>query len=81
MPVSVASDELLLSILEQDLTVSFGSSAEVFKPELRCVFKDVTYESISDTTFRDSLSKALRASGGERLVAQLFSEHDAAPEA
>lgn len=81
LPVSAAADDLLLSILEQDLATSFGSSAEVFKPELRCVFKDVTYESISDVQFRDALSKALRDSGGERLVAQLFSEHDAAPEA
>jgi hypothetical protein len=80
LPVSAASDDLLLSILEQDLATSFGSSAEVFKPELRWVFKDVTYESISDPQFRDALSKALRDSGGERLVAQLFSEHDAAPE-
>lgn len=70
----------LVSILEQDLATCFGSCAEVFKPELRWVFKDVTYESISDRQFRDALSKALRDSGGERLVAQLFSEHDAAPE-
>jgi hypothetical protein len=81
LPVSAAPDDLLLSILEQDLATSFGSSAEVFKPELRWVFKDVTYESISDSQFRDALGKALRDSGGERLVAQLFSEHDAAPEA
>lgn len=80
LPVSAASDDLLLSILEQDLATSFGTSAEVFKPELRWVFKDVTYESISDQQFRDALGKALRDSGGERLVAQLFSEHDAAPE-
>ena len=80
LPTSTASDDLLLSLLEQDLAKSFGSSAEVFKPELRWVFKDVTYESISDKLFKDSLSKALRDSGGERLVAQLFSEHDAAPE-
>lgn len=80
LPVNEVTDEILLSILEQDLETSFGTSAEVFKPELRCVFKDVTYESISDPMFRRSLSKALRDSGGERLVAQLFSEHDAAPE-
>lgn len=80
LPVSEPSDDLLLSILEQDLATSFGSTAEVFKPELRCVFKDVTYESISDDHFRGALSKALRDSGGDCLVAQLFSEHDAAPE-
>jgi len=74
------SDEDLLSILQHDLADSFGSGAEIFKPELRCVFKDVTYESISDKNFREALGKALRDTGGERLVAQLFSEHDAAPE-
>lgn len=80
LPMSTPSDEDLLAILEHDLADSFGSSTEVFKPELRCVYKDVTYESISDDRFRDALAKALRDSGGERLVAQLFSEHDAAPE-
>lgn len=80
LPMSAPNDEIVLSILEQDLATSFGGSTEVFKPELRSVFKDVTYESISDPRFRDALGKALRDSGGERLVAQLFSEHDAAPE-
>ncbi|OUL92941.1 hypothetical protein [Paraburkholderia hospita] len=80
LSVITPSDDDLLGILEHDLASSFGNSAEVFKPEFRCVFKDVTYESISDTRFRDALGKALRDSGGERLVAQLFSEHDAAPE-
>lgn len=80
LPMSVPNDEIVLAILEQDLATSFGGSTEVFKPELRSVFKDVTYESISDPRFRDALGKALRDSGGERLVAQLFSEHDAAPE-
>lgn len=74
-------DEDLLAILKHDLADSFGSSTEVFKPDLRCVFKDVTYESISDNHFRDALAKALRDTGGDRLVAQLFSEHDSAPEA
>jgi hypothetical protein len=80
LPVSEASDDLLRSLLEQDLSRSFGRGIEVFNPELRCVFKDVTYESISDPQFREALSKALRDSGGPLLVAQLFSEHDAAPE-
>lgn len=80
LPVNAPNDDLLLSILEQDLATSFGSNAEVFKPELRWVFKDVTYESISDPQFRAALNKALRDSGRERLVVQLFSEHDAAPE-
>lgn len=80
LPTSTAPDDLLLSFLEKDLVKSFGNSTEVFKPELRRVFKDVTYESISDPQFQEALSKALGDRGGERLVAQLFSEHDAAPE-
>lgn len=80
LPKSGPADDDLLAILEHDLAASFGTTAEVFKPELRCVFKDVTYESISDPKFRESLSKALRDCGGDRLVAQLFAEHDAAPE-
>lgn len=80
LPMSSPSEDDLLAILEHDLASSFGSSVDVFNPELRCVFKDVTYESICDDRFRKSLAKALRDNGGERLVAQLFSEHDAAPE-
>ena len=78
---SKPTDEDLMGLLERDLEKSFGTSAEIFKPELRCVYKDVTYESISDSRFKQALSEALRGSGGERLVQQLFSEHDSAPEA
>jgi hypothetical protein len=81
LAVATPPDEDLLSLLQHDLRNSFGNSAELFKPEFRRVFKDVTYESISDKQFRDALSNSLRDSGGERLVAQLFSVHDAAPEA
>lgn len=80
LPTSAPNDELLLAILMQDLAASFGDTTQLFKPELRSVFKDVTYESISDPRFRDALGRALRDNGGELLVAQLFSEHDAAPE-
>ena len=78
---SKPTDEDLMGLLERDLEKSFGTSAEIFKPELRCVYKDVTYESISDARFKQALSEALRDSGGQRLVEQLFSEHDSAPEA
>ena len=70
-----------MGLLERDLEKSFGTSAEIFKPKLRCVYKDVTYESISDSRFKQALSEALGGSGGERLFQQLFSEHDSAPEA
>ncbi len=74
---AVPSDDDLLEQLGRDLERSFGGTSNAFKPELRCVFKDVTYEAINDNTFQTALGKAL----GERAVAQLFSEHDAAPEA
>jgi hypothetical protein len=76
LQVSDIRDDDLLYLLRDDLKSSFGSSDEVFDPELRCVFKDVAYESISDPRFRTGLDKAL----GERLAGQLFAEHDAAPE-
>jgi len=75
------SDEDLLCMIENDLQHAFGGVSALFDPELRCVFKDVTYESIQDNKFRTSLSEAMRKAGGEGVVRQLFSEHDAAPEA
>lgn len=74
------SDELLLDLLRNDLEKCCGGFEGMFKPELHCVFKDVTYESINDKNFKDTLSQAMRKEGGDALVRQLFSEHDAAPE-
>ena len=68
-------------MIELDLERTFGGASELFNPELRCVFKDVTYESIQDKNFKQLLSEAMRRAGGESVVRQLFSEHDAAPEA
>ena len=81
LPVADPSNDTLLGLLEADLGDSFGTGLEIFNPDLRCVFKDVTYESINDKEFRASLSKALADSGGPYLVTMLFPEHDAAPEA
>ena len=75
------SDEDLLAMIEADLEREFGGVGDLFNPELRCVFKDVTYESIQDAKFKQSLSDAMRRAGGEGIARQLFSEHDAAPEA
>jgi hypothetical protein len=74
------SDEDILGMIMRDLESAFGGVNEVFNPELRCVFKDVTYESIQDKSFKKLLADAMRNAGGERIVRQLFSEHDAAPE-
>lgn len=74
------TDEVLLSLLVHDLSSGVGVLEQRFNPTLRCVFKDVSYESIKDPRFRVALAEALRMNGGEKLVDQLFSEHDAAPE-
>jgi hypothetical protein len=74
-------DDDLLAMIEQDLSDAFGTSEQFFSPEVSVIFKDVTYESIRDEKFRSALSETMRKRGGERIVAQLFEEHDAAPEA
>jgi hypothetical protein len=75
------SDDDLLAMSANDLGRSFGGTGELFNPELRCVFRDVTHESIQDAKFKQSLSEAMHRAGGEGIVQQLFCRHDAAPEA
>jgi|GEM_PF-421594 len=74
------SDEELLKKIGDDLNKSCGGAAGLFNPELRCVFKDVTYESIRDIKFQQSLTQAMRKEGCEDIVRELFKEYDAAPE-
>lgn len=75
------SDGEILDMIKADLDAAFGGVNGVFNPEVRCVYKDVTYESIQDKNFKKLLGDAMRKAGGENIVRQLFSEHDAAPEA
>lgn len=74
------SDDDILRRIKADLDAAFGGVNGVFNPEVRCVYKDVTYESIQDKNFKKLLGDAMRKAGGENIVRQLFSEHDAAPE-
>jgi hypothetical protein len=74
------SEDDILGMIQCDLEAAFGGVKDVFNPELRCVFKDVTYESIQDKNFKKHLGDAMRKAGGENIVRKLFSEHDAAPE-
>lgn len=74
------SDQDLLNMIEYDLERAFGGVSELFNPELRCIYKDVTYESIQDKNFKQLLSDAMRKAGGEAVIRQLFREFDAAPE-
>lgn len=80
LSVNNPSDQDLLSMIGYDLERAFGGISELFNPELRCIFKDVTYESIQDKNFKKVLSDAMRRAGGEGVVRQLFREFDAAPE-
>ena len=81
LTVNQPTDDDILGMIKYDLEAAFGGVNEVFNPELRCVFKDVTYESIQDKNFKKLLGDAMRKAGGDGIVRQLFSEHDAAPEA
>ncbi len=74
------TDKELLYKISEDLHKSCGGVAGLFNPELSCVFKDVTYESINDKKFQQSLTQAMRKEGCEDIVRELFNEYDAAPE-
>lgn len=47
-----------------------------FKPTIRWIYKDVTYETIHNNDFRRGVEKQF----GKVRAEKLFSEHDAAPE-
>jgi hypothetical protein len=64
----------------KDFKEYLGSRTEVFKPELSCIFKDVTNESIINEDLIKALGNALRKGGGKRLAELLLSKHIAAPE-
>lgn len=81
LTASDPTDKDLLCMIETDLARSFGGISDLINPELRCVFKDVTYESIQDKNFKTLLTEAMRKAGGDIVVNQLFWEFDAAPEA
>lgn len=74
------SNDELIEMIENNLEKAIGGVAGLFNPELRCVFKDVTYESIRDSNFQQALTDAMRKAGGDSVVRQLFREFDAAPE-
>ncbi|MFC1497169.1 hypothetical protein ACFLS1_01680 [Verrucomicrobiota bacterium] len=77
MPSSKLSDTEAKERLQDELEGLFGSVERVFDPKVRIVFKEVTYESISDSDFQASLTKHFPPTA----LQELFSEHDAAPEA
>ena len=76
MTSSQLSEKEAKERLENELAGLFGCVERVFAPKVRVVFKEVTYETISDTDFQDALSKHFPPS----VQKDLFSEYDAAPE-
>ena len=76
-----ASDDEIKNMLHSELHREIGDYSGIFSPKIRCIFKGVTYESINDNNFINSLKVAMKKGGaGEQQIKMLFSEHDAALE-
>lgn len=67
-------ESALHSRLEEEIDHAFAKVEQAFKPTLACVFKGVTYETITaDAHFRDRIIEHF----GEQEAAKLLSEYDA----
>lgn len=75
------SEDDIRGVLAQELHGIAGGVSGVFSPEVRCVYKAVTYESIKDEKFLKSMKESMRKSGAGAQAELLFSECDAAMEA
>lgn len=72
-----ASDEENCKVLENELHGIIGSSAQVFNPQVKLQFKDLTYETIKEPKFLDAISKVYRSMFDESGMTKLFNEYDA----
>jgi hypothetical protein len=68
--------EVSRAILE-DLNAAFQDLRDSIGPQVSLVYKEVSYESLSDPQFRAGLEEALHRKGKQALVDELFSEYDA----
>ena len=68
------------SLIEQELQGAFGDAQKLIKPEIRVVFKDLTYEMIKEPRFREALEKAYGRLGQSSAFSRLFEDFDAARE-
>jgi hypothetical protein len=66
--------EVLVDVIDEQLSQNFGEVKDVFAPKVELRFKEVSYETLSDPGFIAALKKAFKKTFG-----QLFSEYDAAP--
>lgn len=78
--VTNPQDDDFLRVLEADLRRAFGTRDGFFDPQIKVLYKDLTYETIKEARFRELLDAALRNGGGEDAITKLFQEYDAAPE-
>lgn len=70
------SDEEVSAALKKELHEAFNTGERFFQPSVKVVFKDLTYETIQDKSFREQLALAFRGITAN----DLFAEYDAAPE-
>lgn len=70
------SKDDIRSALKAELHAAFNTGERFFRPALKVVFKDLTYETIQDEKFRDQVAAAFQGLNAQ----DLFEEHDAAPE-
>lgn len=66
--------------LAQDLSLAFDDLLGGVEPRVMTIFKDVSYQSLSDKNFRKALQEALERKGRKEVFNELFSEFDAARE-
>ena len=71
-----ASAEEVSAALKAELHEAFNTGERFFQPSVKVVFKDLTYETIQDESFREQVAAAFRGITAN----DLFTEHDAAPE-
>ncbi|MBZ0221484.1 MAG: hypothetical protein IT467_03765 [Dokdonella sp.] len=76
-----SNEKEMLSLLECDLSEAFGRAHQQISPNLKVTYKDLTYETIKDEKFRAALEAAYGHPDRPSVIASLFKEYDAAPEA
>jgi len=73
-------EEEKLAVLIAELTKAFGQTDQVFNPEIKVRYKDLTYETIKDDKFKTALEAAYVRSGQTSVFSRLFEEYDAVRE-
>ncbi|XEG74755.1 hypothetical protein QA447_11175 [Pseudomonas sp. abacavir_1] len=73
---SPASEDEIRVALKAELHEAFNTGERFFQPSVKVVFKDLTYETIQDKSFRTQVDAAFRGI----TMKDLFDEYDAAPE-